>query len=76
MTHPEILWAERTGYPSWMQGEEEPEPLEVSDVKEFLLRKLRTKPQVLWEFVEFIEDTDDKLLLDFAEWYGEEYIRE
>lgn len=23
--HPEITWALRTGYPSWMQEEEEPE---------------------------------------------------
>lgn len=25
MQHPEITWIERTGYPSWMQGREEPE---------------------------------------------------
>ena len=24
--HPEIGWIERTGYPSWMQGNEEYEP--------------------------------------------------
>lgn len=25
MQHPEITWIEHTGYPSWMQGREEPE---------------------------------------------------
>ena len=29
--HPEIQWIEKTGYPSWMQGDEAEEVEEVED---------------------------------------------
>lgn len=43
--HPEIQWAERTGYPSWMQGCATPEPDEDHDYEERREKELYETPK-------------------------------